>query len=125
MLNGAFAQDKKCVAVYDSIIQKEVYLLPEENAEYPNGGTSRLLSYLSTNLNLPKDCFGYTKIYFNLVVNENGIAAFSKLIKPANDAFIITELTRIINQMPIWKPAKCNGKNVYQKLSLPINIHLK
>jgi protein TonB len=97
----------------------------DEEAQFP-GGRSKLMEFLGRNLqypSLPLELGIQGKSYFQFVVDKKGEISRIKVIRkfdecPECDA----EAKRVISKMPIWKPAKKNGKNVDSYFQMPINF---
>ncbi len=103
-----------------------VYPIVDIMASFPNGYNG-LQSYFDKNLEYPADATnegveGTVKVTF--VVDENG-----KLISPqisgGNLGYgLEAEALRVVKKMPVWNPAKANGKNVKTRVTLPIRFQL-
>lgn len=97
----------------------------DEPAQFP-GGRPKLMEFLGKNLKypeLPLELGIQGKSYFQFVVGKKGEISRIKVIRdfvecPECDA----EAKRVIGKMPIWKPAKKNGKDVDSYFQLPINF---
>jgi protein TonB len=97
----------------------------DEVAQFP-GGRGKLMEFLGKNLKypeLPLELGIQGKSYFQFVVDKKGEISSIKVIRkfdecPECDA----EAKRVISKMPIWKPAKKNGKNVDSYFTMPINF---
>jgi protein TonB len=97
----------------------------DEEAQFP-GGRSKLMEFLGRNLqypSLPLELGIQGKSYFQFVVDKKGEISKIKIIRkfdecPECDA----EAKRVISKMPIWQPAKKNGKTVDSYFTMPINF---
>ena len=97
----------------------------DEEAQFP-GGRSKLMEFLGRNLqypSLPLELGIQGKSYFQFVVDKKGEISRIKIIRtfdecPECDA----EAKRVISKMPIWKPARKNGKTVDSYFTMPINF---
>ena len=97
----------------------------DELAQFP-GGRSKMMEFLGRNLQyppLPLELGIQGKSYFQFVVDKKGEISRIKVIRkfdecPECDA----EAKRVISKMPIWSPAKKNGKNVDSYFTMPINF---
>ncbi len=111
------------IEIIDPIDEPEIDV--DEEAQFP-GGRSKLMEFLGKNLQypaLPLELGIQGKSYFQFVVDKKGEISRIKVLRkfdecPECDA----EAKRVISKMPIWKPAKKNGKNVDSYFQMPINF---
>lgn len=97
----------------------------DEEAQFP-GGRSKLMEFLGRNLqypSLPLELGIQGKSYFQFVVDKKGEISRIKVIRKFDECpECDEEAKRVISKMPIWKPAKKNGKNVDSYFQMPINF---
>lgn len=111
------------IEIIDPIDEPEIDV--DEEAQFP-GGRTKLMEFLGKNLQypaLPLELGIQGKSYFQFVVDKKGEISRIKVLRkfdecPECDA----EAKRVISKMPIWKPAKKNGKNVDSYFQMPINF---
>jgi periplasmic protein TonB len=111
------------IEIIDPIDEPEIDV--DEEAQFP-GGRPKLMEFLGKNLQypaLPLELGIQGKSYFQFVVDKKGEISRIKVLRkfdecPECDA----EAKRVISKMPIWKPAKKNGKNVDSYFQMPINF---
>jgi protein TonB len=100
----------------------------DEKAEFP-GGRSRLMEFLAKNIHYPeiaRDLGIEGKSYFQFVVDRKGEISKIQIIRGISDCpECDAEAKRVIGKMPIWKPARVNGKPVDSYFQMPINFVLQ
>ncbi len=109
----------------ERVTSKEKLTLTQEyiGAE-PELGYPHLYSYFEEQLKYPKAAVkdslqGIVTASFviNIIGKPEQIEISNSLGKPFDD-----EVNRLIKDMPIWKPARLNGKAVTSKISLPFTF---
>ena len=103
-----------------------IYTSFDSAPEFPGGG-SLMLKFVRTNFNYPEQiyplCANPTgKIYYSFVVEKNGSVSNITLVKKINYPEMETELVRVINLFPKFKPAKRNKSAVRARLFFGFNI---
>jgi len=97
----------------------QIYLPAE-----PLDGYSALYNYFNTNLVYPpeaiKDSVQGTLV-INFTINRAGEAEDIQITQSLG-ALFEKEAHRLIENMPVWKPASLNGKPVSSKVSLPLHF---
>lgn len=64
-----------------------------------------------------------TKIIVKFIVKENGVISDIKVVNAKNhDDELVTEIIKIFQKMPDWKPGMIDGENVDVPFTLPIII---
>jgi len=85
----------------------------DERPEFP-GGPDALRKYLRNNINYPSELLenegGRIRVFF--VVDEEGNITDSRILRNELPKSAGDEAKRVIANMPRWKPAVKNGKNV-------------
>lgn len=113
-------EDRKDVKVTDSI-----YTVVDEDAIFP-GGQTEFLKFIRENFVYPSvdaetDCVG--RIIVKFVVGKNGECRDFEILRGIRGC---PEFDRsafqMLKKMPIWIPAKINGKDVESRYVVPINI---
>jgi protein TonB len=106
---------------------KGIYNRAEIMPEYP-GGQNALSGYINDHLDYSQaatddNTTGTIKVSF--VVDENGKVMDVHLMgdKKVGDG-LDDQATKVIGNMPAWKPGKVKGKNVSTRLQLPITFEL-
>ncbi len=116
-------KDKGPIEIIDPV--DEPFIDVDEEAHFP-GGRSKLMEFLGKNLqypSLPLELGIQGKSYFQFVVDKKGEISRIKVIRPFDECpECDAEAKRVISKMPIWKPAKKNGKNVDSYFQMPINF---
>jgi periplasmic protein TonB len=101
----------------------KIYKNVDEIAEFP-GGQGNLGRFLQKNMNFKVDTNGLCgKVKITFIVEKTGKLKFVKCNENCDSN--CNEAKRLIEIMPIWKPAKLNGKIVNSYYFLPINIELE
>lgn len=103
----------------------QVYQMVEQQAEFP-GGTSKLMEFLSNNINYPaaaakKKIQG--RVIVSFIVETDG--SLSNVTVPRSvDPDLDKEAIRVVKSMPKWNPGKQQGKPVRVKYMLPVTFRL-
>lgn len=104
-----------------------IYSDVDEPAQFP-GGKPAMYKYIADNLNYPvfaREQSLQGKCYLRFVVHEDGSITDIKVTRGVPDCNECdNEAKRILMSMPIWSPAKINGKAVKSYFDLPINFKL-
>lgn len=103
----------------DEIMDEEFV---EKLPEFP-GGKPALMRYLLKNINQPTDLEVSDKleVIAEFVVNKNGEIENVVITKHTRKD-LEEDITKVIRQMPLWKPGIQNGRTVSVYLSLPITF---
>ena len=121
----------------------EVFLVPEEVAEFP-GGNAALMQFLAKNIRYPQAALEngvQGRVIMQFIVNTDGSCSDFKIIrntaaasseKPIGAAKLTKararlekEALRVLRAMPYWKPAKQQGKAVPMQYTLPVVFRLQ
>ncbi len=106
---------------FPEIRETDEYTAPQ----FP-GGDMELLKFLTKNLKYPSSCqeAGITgKVLCSFIIREDGKVSdihIAQSVHPDLDR----EAKRIVNLMPNWQPAMCNGKAVNAKYTVPVSFRL-
>ena len=118
----AFCQ--KMEELSDLKITDSVYNIVDEEAEFP-GGNVYLLKFIQENLVYPEgygDIDVVGKIYVKFVVSKTGICRDFQILRGMQDSKLERSTIEMLKKMPVWKPAKINGKEVDSYYILPVYI---
>lgn len=104
-----------------------VYEVVETMPEYPDGGMSGMMQFLSKNIRYPVNAQkngtqGRVTVHF--VVNADGSLSNIGIIRGV-DPELDGEAVRVISAMPKWKPGTQGGKPVRVKYTVPVMFRLK
>lgn len=94
--------------------------------EFPDGGMSALMEYLSKNIKYPeaamkKGTQGRATVQF--VVEKDGSITNVKILRGI-DPELNKEAVRVISAMPKWKPGTQKGEAVRVKYTVPVMFRL-
>ena len=112
-----------CIAKFDTLSQRTVYLEVDSMPEFP-GGSDSLFKFIVNNLkwwNPEADAFG--TVIVSVIVETDGSLTNKYLVRGIYSE-ADNEAMRLISIMPKWKPGKCNGKAVPVKTVVPIKFVL-
>lgn len=118
----AFCQ--KMEELSDLKITDSVYNIVDEEAEFP-GGNVYLLKFIQENLVYPEgygDIDVVGKIYVKFVVSKTGICRDFQILRGMQDSKLERSTIEMLKKMPVWRPAKINGKEVDSYYILPVYI---
>lgn len=105
---------------------EEVYEVVEKMPEFPDGGMSGLMKYLSANIRYPEAAHKagtQGRVTVQFVVGKDGSIGDVKVIRgvaPTLDA----EAIRVISGMPKWKPGTQKGEPVNVRYTVPVMFRL-
>lgn len=110
-----------------TIVDDKVYqgFEVEEQAEFV-GGQEALNKFLNKHITVPDEAHDLMqpnkpyRVYVYMVVNPDGSLSDFKILKGVGIKALEQEALEKCKLMPKWKPAKYNGRNVKQNISIPI-----
>lgn len=107
----------------DSTIKNdiEIFYTVENPPEFP-GGIKGLYNFIADNLNKPTDVSSNILrkyIILKIIINKEGKVVFAEVEKGINYNYNKKAID-LIKKMPVWLPAKQNGKPVYFYQFIPI-----
>ena len=117
------AQESKLYIRQINSIEDTIYQSPQQKAEFPDGEAG-LFKFISKNFMYPKIAYMngiHGVVYVSFVVERDGSISNLKIIKGIG-AGCNEEAIRVIRLMPLWEPAKHNGKAVASLYSLPVRF---
>lgn len=94
--------------------------MAEGTVEKRNCSNQALISYIATNLEVPKsDITGV--VYVTFFINEEGnvenATVLRGLEKPQDEAAL-----KVVRNIPVWEPARLNGQPIKVKMTLPLRF---
>lgn len=104
-----------------------IFTIVEEMPQFPGGGESALLSYVSKNIKYPplaRENNITGTVYVTFVVDKDGKVKDPKLLRGIGGG-CDEEALRVVKSMPDWKPGRQNGRNVAVQYNLPVRFSLK
>lgn len=121
----AVARELSCSSYYDSIQERDIYTFTEKKAVFP-GGDRELFKFIQQNLVYPTiECnehFG--TIYVCFIVEMDGKVTYKAIRKSLCPALDQAALN-VVEKMPPWIPAMCDGIAVPVIFTIPVKINLK
>lgn len=115
---GAFAQEEVKV-------EEEVFVVVEEQAEFP-GGLDSMYAYIQKNLVYPEKAKAEGiegRVFVSFIIEKDGSIS-NILVKRAIGGGCEEAAVEMIKNMPKWKPGKQRGKPVRFQYVLPIKFEL-
>lgn len=91
-----------------------------------SGGSMWMQKWISENVAYPQRSIEENeqgKVYLAFIVEANGVVSHVKIDKSVSP-YLDLEAARLINRMPLWIPATCDGVKVRSIARLPINFTL-
>ncbi len=122
-----FTFSQKMEELSDVKITDSIYSIVDEEAEFL-GGNVYLLKFIQENLVYPEgydDIDVVGKIYVKFVVSKTGICSDFQILRGIEDSKLERSAIEMLKKMPIWKPARINGKEVDSYYILPVTIHFE
>jgi len=123
-------QDTKVevIEVHEEVVDEpEIFTIVEEMPEFPGGGESALLKYLSSNIKYPplaRENNIQGTVYVTFEIDQNGKVKDAKILRGIGGG-CDEEALRVVSAMPQWKPGKQRGKPVRVQYNLPVRFTLK
>ncbi|MFI5218592.1 MAG: energy transducer TonB [Bacteroidia bacterium] len=105
----------------------KIFTIVEEMPQFPGGGESALIKYLSENIKYPPIARenGITgTVYVTFIIDKEGRVSDSKILRGIGGG-CDEEALRVVNKMPLWKPGRQNGRGVIVQYNLPVRFSLK
>ena len=105
---------------------EEVYEVVEKMPEFPDGGMSGLMKYLSANIRYPEAAHKagtQGRVTVQFVVGKDGSIGDVKVIRGV-DPTLDAEAIRVISGMPKWKPGTQKGEPVNVRYTVPVMFRL-
>ncbi|MBK6483849.1 MAG: energy transducer TonB [Chitinophagaceae bacterium] len=103
----------------------EIFMYVEQMPEFP-GGQTELIKYLQKNLRYPaaaRENGIEGKVVLQFVVDESGKISDLQVVRDIGGG-CAEEATRVVKNMPPWKPGKQNGNAVKVYFKLPVTFKL-
>ena len=109
------------------VVEDEIFVIVEENPQFPDGGTAGLLQYLGKNIKyptIPQENGTQGRVTVQFVVNKDGSIVDVKVIRGV-DPYLDKGAVRVISTMPKWIPGKQRGVPVRCKFTVPVTFKLQ
>ena len=106
------------------VVEDDIFVIVEENPQFPDGGTAGLLQYLGKNIKyptIPQENGTQGRVTVQFVVNKDGSIVDVKVIRGV-DPYLDKEAVRVISTMPKWIPGKQRGVPVRCKFTVPVTF---
>lgn len=110
----------------DNVDDNKIYEVVEQMPEFPNGGSTGLMNFISKNLKYPTYCQEegiQGKVVVSFVVDKDGSTTDFRVVRSV-DRYLDKEALRVLMGMPKWKPGKQKGVPVRVKYTVSINFRL-
>lgn len=107
--------------------EQTIFEVVEQMPEFPNGGMSGLMQFLSKNIKYPtiaQENGTQGRVTVQFVVNRDGTIVDARVIRGV-DPYLDKEALRVIGTMPKWKPGMQRGKPVRVKYTVPVMFRLQ
>ena len=115
------AVEVSCQFYLDTALKKQVYLFADRKAEFP-GGEKAMVQFVQSNLKYPSGGLNLNgTVFIEFVVDENGNIS-RKAIRRSVHKELDAEALRVINRLPKFIPAQCDGKSVPFLMVIPIKF---
>lgn len=92
-----------------------------------DGGMTALIEYMQANIQYPKNLADKNieaKVFVKFVVTKSGAIENVQVARGSEYEAFNTEATRVVSNMPNWKPGMKDGKPVSAEMTLPIQFVL-
>jgi len=117
---------EKPVVHEEEIVEEEIFVIVEQNPEYPGGDEARL-NFLRNNVKYPqmaREAGIQGTVYVNFVVEKDGNVTQVKIARGIGGG-CDEEAMRVTKMMPKWKAGKQRGKEVRVSYNMPIKFTLQ
>ncbi len=127
--NGLLVKTEKLIDSDKSVKRGEqssenkIYTSAEKMPEYP-GGSEKMHKFIHNNLNFPKTHHEKRfkrRCVIGFIIEKDGSLS-NPHIQLGISPLLDTELLKVVNKMPRWKPAVHQGKKVRCLMSIPIMV---
>lgn len=113
----------------EEVVEKEepVFLTVEQPASFQGGDLKNFLEWIQKNIQYPKELAETTisgKVVVQFSVNEKGKVVDIKILRSL-DPLLDKEVIRVLQNSPLWTPAKQSGRGVKQQFTLPVTFKLE
>lgn len=98
----------------------------EYNEAVPLAGIDDLYNYFDTELQYPSEAVADSVngvMLVSFIINTEGKPEQIEIIRSLGAPFD-AEAVRVINNMPLWRPATVNGKPINSKINIPLTFHI-
>lgn len=110
-----------CQFYLDTALKKQVYLFADQKAEFP-GGEKAMIQFIQSNVKYPSGIIEVNgTVFIEFIINENGNIE-RKAIRRSVHKSVDEEALRVINKLPKFIPAQCDGKAVPFLMVIPIKF---
>ncbi|MCX2742889.1 TonB family protein [Mangrovivirga sp. M17] len=110
----------------EEIIENKVHDFVEQSAHFP-GGQEAWMKYLNNNLKYPAKArrMGIEgRVYIQFIIDKTGELTNIKVVKPIGGG-LDEEALRVIKNAPKWNPGKQRGREVRQRMTIPVYFRLQ
>ena len=110
----------------DNVDDNKIYDVVEQMPEFPNGGTTGLMNFISRNLKYPTICQEtgvQGRVVVSFVVDKDGSTTDFRVVRSVNK-YLDKEALRVLSSMPQWIPGKQKGVPVRVRYTVPIVFRL-
>jgi len=109
----------------ENIIEPEIFLIVEEQPEFPGGDAARI-QYFASHTKYPqlaKENNIQGIVYVGFVVEPDGSVSNVNILRGIGGG-CDKEAVRVVKQMPAWKPGKQRNRPVRVRFTLPVRFTL-
>ncbi len=117
--------EKPAISAVDDKNQDEVYMVVDQQPEFP-GGAASMMQYLARNMRYPKKAHDDSiqgRVLVTFIIDKDGSINDAEVVQPVHP-LLDAEALRVIREMPKWEPGYQNGEPVKVKYTVPINFRL-
>jgi protein TonB len=112
--------------VEETIVEEEIFIIVEQNPEYPGGDEARL-TFLRNNVKYPqmaREAGIQGTVHIGFVVEKDGSVTQVKILRGIGGG-CDEEAIRVTKLMPKWRAGKQRGKEVRVSYNMPIKFTLQ
>ncbi|NML21737.1 hypothetical protein HHL16_12675 [Pseudoflavitalea sp. G-6-1-2] len=106
----------------DSALKEEAVFTSAEIAPKFKGGMKGFYQFIAENLQQPAEkfsIFSNRTVTVKTIIDKEGKIAFAEIEKGVNAAYDEAAID-LVKKMPVWSPAKQNGRAVYYYQMIPV-----
>lgn len=112
-----------CATYFDSIFNREIYVTVDSMPQFP-GGIDSMIVFIQNNLLWPYVDYDFEgSVYISFIVEADGSITKKRVLRGIEES-VDLEALKVIDKMPMWKPAECNGQAVPFRMIVPVKFKL-
>lgn len=113
----------------EEVVEKEdaPFITVEQPATFQGGDLQKFVEWVQKNIQYPKELLESAisgKVYVQFTVDEKGKVVDIKVLRGV-DPLLDNEVVRVLQNSPLWRPARQSGRAVKQQFTIPVVFKLE